>query len=151
MAPPMVAFFHLLQFLPLLFCEICSYLLVRFHPNLSNAVAGVTSHLLQLCGRFIDDGRNFRHLFGRQTRQWIAELRLFFRLASAKNEAQQKQQSNAAFRSHGFQNRKLTTTPESLSRICVSAMGCLPAWTSARTNQGQQERQTLIRREKRIW
>ena len=46
MTPLVVALFHLSQFLPLFVCKIRSYLLVRFHPNLSDAAAGVMSHLL---------------------------------------------------------------------------------------------------------
>jgi hypothetical protein len=66
-APPMVAFFHFLQFLALLVSEVDSYLPVRFHPNLANAAARVVPHLRQIPSRFIDDRRNFRVLFGRQT------------------------------------------------------------------------------------
>ena len=46
MLPPMVALFHLLQFLPLFVREIGSYLLVRFHPNLADSATGVAPHLL---------------------------------------------------------------------------------------------------------
>jgi hypothetical protein len=67
MAPPMVAFFHLLQFLALFVSEVDSYLPVRFHPNLVNAAARVVPHLRQVRSRFIDDRRNFRDLFRRQT------------------------------------------------------------------------------------
>ena len=46
MLPPMVALFHLLQFLPLFVREIGSYLLVRFHPDRANSTTGVAPYLL---------------------------------------------------------------------------------------------------------
>jgi hypothetical protein len=46
MAPPMVAFFHLLQFLALFVREIGSDLPVRLYPDLADAAAGIASDLL---------------------------------------------------------------------------------------------------------
>ena len=46
MMPPSLAFFHLLQFLPLFIRENGSELSVRFHPDLADAAAGVASHAL---------------------------------------------------------------------------------------------------------
>jgi len=66
-APPVVVFFHLLQFLALFVREVDSYLPARFRPNLAHAAARVVPHLRQVCSRLINDRRNFRDLFGRQT------------------------------------------------------------------------------------
>jgi hypothetical protein len=64
--PEPVALRKLLQFLALPFCEIGSYLAMRLGHDLTDTLASVPSHLLELRGRFIDNGRNLGDLFRRQ-------------------------------------------------------------------------------------
>jgi hypothetical protein len=64
--PAPVAIFNLLQFLALVIGEVGSYLLVRFRHDLVDTPASVSSALLELCRRLIDDRRNLGHLFGGQ-------------------------------------------------------------------------------------
>jgi hypothetical protein len=64
--PAPMSLFHSLQFLPLFVRESGRDLPVRFVQDLTDTLAGVTSHLLELRGRSIDDRRNLGHLFRAQ-------------------------------------------------------------------------------------
>jgi hypothetical protein len=62
MSAPM-SLFHSLQFLPLLVRESGRDLAMRFVQDFTDPLAGVTSHLLELRGRSIDDRRYLGYLF----------------------------------------------------------------------------------------
>jgi hypothetical protein len=61
--PAPMSLFHSLQFLPLFVRESRRDLSMRFVQDLTDTLAGVTSHLLELRGRSIDDRRYLGHLF----------------------------------------------------------------------------------------
>ena len=63
MVHPPVSLFDLLKFLPLFVGKIDRDLLVRFRHDSMDAPAGVAPYLLELCGCFIDNRRNFCRLF----------------------------------------------------------------------------------------
>jgi hypothetical protein len=66
MMPTAMSFFDLLQFAALLIRENASHLPVRFRDDFVDAPAGVASHLMKFRRRFIQNRRNFGHLFRRQ-------------------------------------------------------------------------------------
>ena len=68
MVPPSMSLFGLLKFLLLFVGQIGRDLLVCFRHDFMNAPAGVAPYLLELGGRFVDDGRNFGDLFRCQTK-----------------------------------------------------------------------------------
>ena len=68
MAPPPVSLLDLLKFLPLFVGKIDCNFLVRIHHELMDALARVAPYLTELRSRFIDDWRNFRDLFRRQSK-----------------------------------------------------------------------------------
>jgi hypothetical protein len=61
--PAQMSLFHSLQFLPLFVRESGRDLSMRFVQDLTDTLASVTSHLLELRGRSIDDRRYLGHLF----------------------------------------------------------------------------------------
>ena len=63
-----MALFDLLKFLLLFVSQIGRDLLVCFRHDFMDAPAGVAPYLLELRGRFVDDGRNFGELFRCQTK-----------------------------------------------------------------------------------
>ena len=56
-------FFHFLQVLLLLRCEILRNLTVRLSDYIADVTASVASDLFELGAGFVDDRRNFGHLF----------------------------------------------------------------------------------------
>ena len=58
-----MSLFHSLQFLPLFVRESGRNLAMRFVQDFTDTLAGVTSHLLKLRGRSIEDRRYPSHLF----------------------------------------------------------------------------------------
>jgi hypothetical protein len=67
MAPPIVAFFHSFQFLPLFSSKVDGDLSVRLRHDFMDALSGTAAHFLELLGRSVDNWRNFGNLFRRQT------------------------------------------------------------------------------------
>ena len=65
--PPPMSFFNLLKFLPLFIGKINRDLLVRFDHDLMDAPASVAPDLLKPRSCFIDNWRDRRDLFRRQT------------------------------------------------------------------------------------
>jgi hypothetical protein len=63
MMPAPMSLFHSLQFLPLFVRESGRDLSMRFVQDFTDTLAGVTSHLLELRGRSIEDRRYPGHLF----------------------------------------------------------------------------------------
>jgi hypothetical protein len=61
--PAAMSLFHSLQFLPLFVRESGRNLAMRFVQDFTDTLAGVTSHLLELRGRSIEDRRYPDHLF----------------------------------------------------------------------------------------
>jgi hypothetical protein len=61
--PAAMSLFHSLQFLPLFVRERGRDLAMCFVQDLTDTLAAVTSHLLELCGRSIEDRRYLGHLF----------------------------------------------------------------------------------------
>jgi hypothetical protein len=61
--PAPMSLFHSLQFLPLLVRESGRHLAMRFVQDFTDSLAGVTSHLLELRRRSIEDRRYLGHLF----------------------------------------------------------------------------------------
>ena len=61
--PAAMSLFHSLQFLPLSVRESGRNLAMRFVQDFTDTLAGVTSHLLELSGRSIEDRRYPGHLF----------------------------------------------------------------------------------------